>query len=114
NPAAKATWFMGVCPTNREFREFRMNALRDLLTRHAIDGVWMDYLHWHAQFEDPYPIFIKTCFSDSCVKAFEQWSGVEVPGESVPDRSKWIFMNAAKRWEDWRVSVVVDWAREIR
>ena len=27
-PARKATWFMGVCPSHRPFRESRMNALR--------------------------------------------------------------------------------------
>jgi hypothetical protein len=113
-PAPKATWFMGVCPTNQAFREFRMNALRELLTKYDLDGVWMDYLHWHAQFEDPYPVFIKTCFNDSCVAAFEKWSGLKVQGNTVPEKSKWIFMNAAKKWEDWRVSVIVDWAREFR
>jgi hypothetical protein len=113
-PARKATWFMGVCPTNWGFREFRMNALRELLTRYDVDGVWMDYLHWHAQFEDPYPVFIKTCFNDSCLAAFEAWSGVRVEGETAAEKARWIFMNAARPWEEWRVSVVLDWAREIR
>ena len=62
-PVAAATWFMGACPTDPGFRTFRMSALRDFLTRYDVDGVWMDYLHWHAQFEDPYPIFVKTCFN---------------------------------------------------
>src|SRR5713226_740549 len=34
SPAPKATWFMGVCPTDAAFREFRMTALRELLTRY--------------------------------------------------------------------------------
>ena len=114
NPAPPATWFMGVCPTHKGFREYRMNALRELLTQYDIDGVWMDYLHWHAQFEDPYPVFIKTCFNESCIAAFEAWANVKVQGETIPEKAKWIFMNAAKRWEDWRVSVLVDWAMEIR
>ena len=114
NPARKATWFMGVCPTNKPFRESRMQALREMTTKHAIDGVWMDYLHWHAQFEDPYPQFIKTCFNDSCLAAFEAHSGLKVQGKTVAEKSKWIFNHAAKPWEDWRVSVLVDWAREIR
>lgn len=113
-PARKATWFMGVCPTNRPFRDFRMNALRELLTKHDLDGVFLDYLHWHGQFEDPYPQFIKTCFNDDCLTAFEKHSGVTVQGKTVPEKAKWIFANVPKQWEDWRVSVVVDWAREAR
>ena len=88
NPAAPATWFMGVCPTHEGFREYRMQALRELLTRHELDGVWMDYLHWHAQFEDPYPVFIKTCFSASCIDAFQEWADLEVQGQTVPEKAK--------------------------
>ncbi len=114
NPVPKATWFLGACPTDPGFRAYRMQALRDLLAVADIDGVWMDYLHWHAQFEDPYPLFVKTCFNDCCLRSFEQWSGLKVEGQTVPEKSQWIFMHAARPWEDWRVSVIVDWAREIR
>ena len=114
NPAAEATWFLGACPTHEGFREYRMNALREMLTERDLDGVWMDYLHWHAQFEDPYPVFIKTCFNDSCLDAFQTWADVEVQGKDVSEKAKWIFMNAAKQWEDWRVWVILDWAREFR
>ena len=114
NPARKATWFMGVCPTNKPFREFRMTALRKLLEKHDLDGVFLDYLHWHAQFEDPYPQFIKTCFNDDCLTAFEKHSGVKVQGGTTAEKARWIFANAAKRWEDWRVAVLLDWAREAR
>ena len=75
-----------------------MNELREMLENLPLDGVWMDYLHWHAQFEDPYPVFIKTCFNESCLAAFEEWSGVAPEGADVPEKAKWIFMNAAKAW----------------
>ncbi|MDZ4857969.1 MAG: hypothetical protein SGI88_03225 [Candidatus Hydrogenedentes bacterium] len=114
NPARAATWFMGVCPTHAGFRQFRMDELRALVKTHDIDGVWMDYLHWHAQFEDPYPVFIKTCFNDSCIAAFEASANVKVLGDTTEAKAQWIFHNAAKQWEDWRVSIIVDWAREIR
>jgi hypothetical protein len=50
-----ASWFMGVCPTEPGFRQYRFGQLRDLLLEYDLDGVWMDYLHWHAQFEEPEP-----------------------------------------------------------
>lgn len=39
NPVAKATWFMGACPTDAGFRSYRMQALRSLLTKYDVDGV---------------------------------------------------------------------------
>ncbi|HAA76613.1 TPA: hypothetical protein DCE37_15985 [Candidatus Latescibacteria bacterium] len=80
----------------------------------ALDGVWMDYLHWHAQFEDPYPVFIKTCFCDGCLSAFQSATDIDVQGNDVPEKSKWIFMNAVRAWEDWRVSVICDWGSEFK
>lgn len=56
----KATWFMGVCPTDPKFRDHRLSELRNVLNKYDIDGVWLDYLHWHAQFEDPEPILPET------------------------------------------------------
>ena len=55
-----ASWFMGVCPTEPGFRHYRMNELRELLKRFDLHGIWMDYLHWHAQFEEPEPILPET------------------------------------------------------
>jgi len=113
-PVPRATWFMGACPTDPGFRAYRMGELRQFLEKYDVDGVWMDYLHWHAQFEDPYPLFFKTCFNASCLQAFEEWGGVEIQGETTAAKAGWIFMNVSREWEDWRVSVLVDWAREFR
>jgi hypothetical protein len=109
----KASWFLGACPTDPGFRAYRMQALRRLLEEHAVDGVWMDYLHWHAQFEDPYPILAKTCFNRSCRTAFAQWAGVEPQGDSAAEQAKWILDHAPGQWEDWRVEVLVGWARQF-
>ena len=91
-----------------------MAALSDLLDRHALEGVWMDYLHWLGRFEDAYPVVIKTYFCERYLDTFQQTFDIEVPDGSVPDRSKGIFMNVARVWEDWRVSVIVDWTQELR
>ncbi len=67
-----ASWFMGVCPTDPGFRQYRLDQLRDLLLEYDLDGVWMDYVHWHAQFEDPEPILPETCFCNHCLDTFSK------------------------------------------
>ncbi len=107
-----ASWFMGVCPTEPGFRQYRFDQLRDLLLEYDLDGVWMDYVHWHAQFEDPEPILPETCFCNHCLDDFSKDSGIEIPamngelglttrrwgaGESASDH-EWLthFMNRMK------------------
>ena len=114
NKAAPATWFMGVCPTEPGFRQYRMNELRKLLKRFNLDGVWMDYLHWHAQFEDPEPILPETCFCEHCLTGFQSASGVRIPEGSTAKKADWILINHDCAWRTWRCSVIAGWVRDFR
>lgn len=109
-----ADWFMGVCPTEPGFREYRYNQLRELLTNYNIDGVWMDYVHWHAQFEDPHPILPETCFCDHCLSTFSEHAKLEIPNGKTSKRADWILSNHEQVWRDWRCTVIYDWAVEMK
>lgn len=112
--AEAASWFMGVCPTEPGFRKFRMTELRELLRKSDIDGVWLDYLHWHAQFEEPEPILPETCFCENCLAEFQSAAGINVEGSNTAAKAKWILENHEKTWREWRCSVVARWARDAK
>jgi hypothetical protein len=112
--AAAATWFMGACPTDPGFRAHRLRGLEALLQQFDLDGVWMDYLHWHAQFEDPKPVLPETCFSATCVEEFSKRTGIRVPEGSTAQRAQWILRRHDEEWRDWRCTVLAGWASEIR
>jgi hypothetical protein len=107
-PSPKQTWFQGICPTYEPFLEARLAALEKLVTTHALDGVWLDYLHWHAQFEDPQPGLPETCFNASCVERFRRDTGVRAAAPAE------ILARHERQWRDWRCSLVIDFARRCR
>ncbi len=109
-----ASWFMGVCPTEPGFRKYRFDLLRELLVKFDLDGIWMDYVHWHAQFEEPEPILPETCFCDHCLAAFSESTAIKIPEGSTSQKAGWILKNHDPEWRDWRCEVIVDWAQEIR
>lgn len=109
-----ATWFMGVCPTEPGFRKYRYDLLRELLLEYDLDGVWLDYVHWHAQFEDPEPILPETCFCNHCLTAFSEDSGVKLPEGTIPEKAEWILNMHDELWRDWRCSVVYSWTVEMK
>lgn len=109
-----ATWFMGVCPTEPGFKQNRKNALRKLLQSFDIQGVWLDYVHWHAQFEDPNPILPETCFCDGCLEQFSRESGVLVKGVSTTEKARWILDNEDAAWRTWRCQVIYQWTVEMK
>ena len=109
-----ASWFMGVCPTEPGFRQYRFDQLRKLLTEYDLDGVWMDYVHWHAQFEEPEPILPETCFCDHCLSAFSKETGINIPDGATSEKAQWILSNKDDSWRKWRSKVISDWVHEIK
>jgi hypothetical protein len=114
NKVQPATWFMGVCPTEPGFRLHRIDELRKLLRKFNLDGIWMDYLHWHAQFEDPEPILPETCFCENCLSRFQSASGIKVPEGSIAKRAEVILMNHDRAWRNWRCSIIAGWVRDFK
>ncbi len=109
-----ASWFMGVCPTEPGFRKYRQDQLQNLLTEYDLDGVWLDYLHWHAQFEEPEPILPETCFCDHCLNAFAAKSGITIVDGTTAEKAAWIINNHDPIWRDWRCEVLYDWTVEMK
>jgi hypothetical protein len=110
----RQTWHLGVCPTNEAFIHARLQALKQLVTTLPLDGVWLDYLHWHAQFEDPRPRLPETCFNESCVRRFQREKGIIVNGAKPEEWARDILKNHEAPWRRWRCSVLVDFAKRCR
>ncbi|MEX1239884.1 MAG: hypothetical protein WEB30_09205 [Cyclobacteriaceae bacterium] len=109
-----ADWFMGICPTDPGFRKYREQQLHDLLSRYQVDGIWLDYLHWHAQFETPNPILPETCFCERCLLQFQEEMKVDIPSGDIETRSQWILTRSDSSWRLWRSSVLNDWVSDMK
>lgn len=108
-----ADWFMGVCPTDSGFKAHRVVQLRNILNTYAVDGIWLDYLHWHAQFETPDPILPETCFCRRCVQTFGTETEIDVPEDDTPTQAQWILANHDAVWREWRRNVLTGWVSDL-
>jgi hypothetical protein len=104
-----ADWFMGICPTDPGFREYRTNQLEEILNQFEVDGIFLDYLHWHAQFETQDPVLPETCFCDRCTDLFGEDLGHDIPGGTKTEKAGWILDNADMQWRNWRNSILNGW-----
>ncbi|WP_162419328.1 glycoside hydrolase family 10 protein [Cyclobacterium roseum] len=111
--AAPADWFMGVCPTDPGFQAYRAEQLKETLGDYMVDGVFLDYLHWHAQFETDQPVLPETCFCDRCTQLFEKASALQIPGKDISARSQWILANQESAWRDWRNGILNKWVSDM-
>lgn len=111
--ATSADWFMGVCPTDPGFKAYRAGQLRELLNNYLVDGVFLDYLHWHAQFETDKPILPETCFCDRCTGLFESASSIQIPGKEKAERAQWILEKQEPAWREWRNGILNSWVEDM-
>lgn len=113
-PSPPADWFMGICPTCPEFKADRRQHLKSILDQFKVDGIFLDYLHWHAQFETPEPILPETCFCERCTDLFSNKYNIDLPGENISDISNYILSFHEKEWRDWRRSILTDWIIDLK
>lgn len=106
--------WQGICPTHEGYRRSRMAAFRDLLERFEVDGVWLDYHHSHASWEQPVPNMPDTCFCDRCLRRFQRDAGVRLPDQPTAERAALLLSTHRRRWTRWRMDVLTDWVREFR
>jgi hypothetical protein len=106
--------WQGICPTHEGYRAERMRAFRTLLERFAIDGVWLDYHHAHASWEQATPNMPDTCFCERCLQRFQRETGVALPDASTSERSALLLSTHRDAWVRWRLGVFTDWVREFR
>src|SRR5262245_44995403 len=50
-PCPPPSGWQGVCPTHPGYRKHRMEEFRAVLSTFEIDGIWLDYHHAHASWE---------------------------------------------------------------
>jgi len=114
NRSPKADWFMGICPSHPDFKKYREEQLLTLLSTLNVDGVWLDYVHWHAQFETPDPILPETCFCEFCLKDFSTYSQLTLPEGDTPTKASWILDEHDQEWRQWRSDVIIGWISDFR
>ena len=106
--------WQGICPTHEGYRAERMRVFRELLETFAIDGVWLDYHHSHASWEQAEPNMPDTCFCDRCLRRFQADTAVALPRVSVAERAALLLSTHRDAWVRWRLGVFTDWVREFR
>ena len=106
--------WQGVCPTHPGYRRLRMNAFRQVLRTAPIDGIWLDYHHADASWEQAKPNLPDTCFCERCLSLFQQETKIAAPAGPAASRARWIFELHKPEWVRWRCGIFTDWVREFR
>lgn len=113
-PCPPPDGWQGACPTHPGYRAARMSAFRRALTDFEIDGVWLDYHHAQASWEQAGPNLPDTCFCDRCIGQFRKQSGVALPDAPTRALAPILLGPQREAWVHWRCGLFTDWVRQYR
>lgn len=113
-PCPPPDGWQGICPTHPGYRKQRMEAFQDVLSRFAIDGMWLDYHHSHASWEQAVPNMPDTCFCPRCLALFREQTGTRLPAGPINELAEALIGSLRQQWVGWRCGVFTDWVREFR
>lgn len=113
-PSPPPDGWQGICPSHPGYRQARMAEFRKVLGTFEVDGIWLDYHHAQASWEQAEPNLPDTCFCDRCLTRFQDETGIELPGGSTPEASARLLGPLNDEWVRWRCDLFTDWVREFR
>ena len=105
--------WQGVCPTHPEYRYWKMARFRETLAETGVDGMWLDYHHSHASWEQAEPNLPDTCFCPRCLAQFTRDTGIALP-KATPEASALLLGERKAQWVKWRCDLLTGWVREFR
>jgi hypothetical protein len=112
-PSPPPQGWQGVSPFHAEYRRDRMREFRQVLKNFDIDGIWLDYHHAHASWEQDEPSLPDTDFSPAALKQFTRQTGIALPAET-PAAAAVLLGDERDAWTRFRCATFTDWVREYR
>jgi hypothetical protein len=112
-PSPAPNGWQGVSPFHAGYRKDRMDEFRRVLAEFAIDGIWLDYHHSHASWEQAEPNLPDTDFCSLALQQFTQNTGIKLPDNTI-QAAKVLLGEHRDAWTDFRCQVFADWVRQYR
>jgi hypothetical protein len=112
-PSPPPDGWQGVSAHHAGYRRHRMEEFGRALKEFEIDGIWLDYHHAHASWEQAEPKMPDTDFSPAALAAFQQQTGIKLPAD-VAEAAKILLGPERQAWTQFRCDVFTDWVREYR
>lgn len=112
-PSPPPSGWQGVSPFHAGYRQARMAEFRRVLSTFEIDGIWLDYHHAQASWEQAEPKLPDTDFSPAALQQFSATTGIDLPAETAA-AAKLLLGAHRDAWTNFRCDVFTDWVREYR
>lgn len=113
-PIPRTERFLGACPSHPQLLPDKAAALRRLVQEQPVAGVWLDYLHFHCDFELPDPPLDQSCFCDHCLDRFTRATRIKPAGRTTAEKAEWLLSRVPDAWTQWKCDVIAAGAADCK
>jgi len=112
----KDGWYAGVCASQEQVVEEKLEYIRKQCRELPIDGVWLDFIRWPTRWEMAVPRFVDACYCPNCLERFQNETGIDIPDDldDAPRISRWISGQCPDAWRAWRCGIIADACRRTK
>ncbi len=110
----KDEWYLGLCPNVEWYRDQKIELVRQLAREHDIDGLWLDFIRYPGHWEVHEPRLEQACFNEPCLEAFQQATGVRLPGGDISAKADFILREHKDEWTRFKCQVILEFCRDAR
>ena len=113
-PLEPEEWYYGVNPSTPTVRHRLLEQLESLLTKHALDGVWLDFIRWPCHWESPAPVLPRTSYDALTLNRFREDTGLDIPTDDPARAVQMLLSRYETEWTAWRCDQITFWVAEAR
>ncbi len=113
-PLEPEEWYYGINPSTPGVRQKLLERLEELLTDHALDGVWLDFIRWPCHWESPQPYLPRTSFDTPTLARFRSDADIDIPVDNPVAAAQMLLSDYGAEWTAWRCDQITSWVAEAR
>ncbi|MBN2280575.1 MAG: hypothetical protein JXQ65_08345 [Candidatus Marinimicrobia bacterium] len=115
---AKEEWVEFVCPSNQDFRLYKINQLKEMIKACQPDGISIDFIRHFVFWEKIYPDRVpeslpNTCFCENCRKKFQDQMKTEITANSPESFYHWVYSQKQEEWINWKSDLITSMVQEL-
>lgn len=111
-------WYLGITPTFEDHRAARIELMEQIVQRHDLDGIFLDFVRWPVHWElafrpDAGPIR-QASFDAHTLARFEMAAGIRIPSRhsDTAARAAWILQHHSAAWVDFKCATISDFVQD--
>ncbi len=116
HPLPKISWYRGINPGVRWYRNLQLRKLRYIIKGYKIDGIALDFIRYPVHWEPKNKLLADSSFDVHTLKQFQKYINKTIPFPLKKTRlvCRWIYSNHRKDWTKFKCKIISGFISQVK